>query len=149
MVQNQTTNFRNFTAQLLLGSIALAPGTLAFLRLDVDLASITVAYLIVTVVLSPMGSFIASAVVAFLLTSLIVMRLIRSLRAGGRQWRELFHKADRPFSAFCTVKSSGMSMGLSTCRSIIDAHGGRMSASGNEGPVATFQLVLPLQEDAS
>ena len=85
MVQNQTTNFRNFTAQLLRGSIALAPVTLAFFRLDIDLASITGAYLIVTVVLSPMGSFIASAVVAFLLTSSIVMRLIRSLRAGGKQ----------------------------------------------------------------
>jgi nitrogen fixation/metabolism regulation signal transduction histidine kinase len=150
MVQNQTTNFRNFAAQLLLGSIALAPGTLAFFRLDVDLASIAVAYLIVTVVLSPMGSFIASAVAAFLFTSSIVMRLIWSLRDGGKQWREFFHKADRLFNAFCTAKSSGVSMGLSTCPSIIDAHGGRMSASGNEKPVATLQLVLPLhQEDAS
>jgi signal transduction histidine kinase len=57
--------------------------------------------------------------------------------------------ADRLFNAFFTTKASGMGMGLSICRSIIAARGGRIWVEPNVLHGATFHFTLPsLQENA-
>jgi PAS domain S-box-containing protein len=50
---------------------------------------------------------------------------------------------ERVFEAFYTTKSSGTGMGLSICRSIIDAHGGKLWAEANKPRGAVFQFTLP------
>jgi Histidine kinase-, DNA gyrase B-, and HSP90-like ATPase len=50
---------------------------------------------------------------------------------------------DRVFAAFYTTKSSGVGMGLSISRSIIDAHGGRLWADMNAFRGAEFRFTLP------
>ena len=54
---------------------------------------------------------------------------------------------ERLFDAFYTTKSGGLGMGLSICRSIIEAHGGRIWASTNEPRGAVFHFTLPLERD--
>jgi PAS domain S-box-containing protein len=51
--------------------------------------------------------------------------------------------AHKMFDAFVTTKTSGMGMGLSICRSIIQAHGGRIWASPNEPHGTALNFTLP------
>jgi signal transduction histidine kinase len=50
---------------------------------------------------------------------------------------------DHVFEAFYTTKPGGLGMGLSICRSIIEAHGGRLWASASVPRGATFEFTLP------
>jgi signal transduction histidine kinase len=53
---------------------------------------------------------------------------------------------NRIFEAFFTTKPEGMGMGLSICRSIVEAHGGRIAASPANPHGSVFQVVLPIEE---
>jgi C4-dicarboxylate-specific signal transduction histidine kinase len=54
---------------------------------------------------------------------------------------------DRLFDSFYTTKPGGLGLGLSICRSIIEAHGGQLSASANVPRGAVFQFTLPVDPD--
>ena len=56
---------------------------------------------------------------------------------------------ERVFEPFYTTKISGVGMGLSICRSIINGHGGRLWAEANEPRGAVFQFTLPSPEGNS
>ncbi len=56
---------------------------------------------------------------------------------------------DKIFEAFFTTKENGMGMGLAICRSIIDAHRGRLWAASGEGVGASFSFTLPVQVRAT
>jgi C4-dicarboxylate-specific signal transduction histidine kinase len=55
---------------------------------------------------------------------------------------------ERLFEAFYTTKPSGLGMGLSICRSIIEAHGGRLWATANVPRGTVFQFTVPTRPDS-
>jgi C4-dicarboxylate-specific signal transduction histidine kinase len=65
-----------------------------------------------------------------------------SVKDSGRGL-DLQH-AEKIFDAFFTTKPNGLGMGLAISRSIVEAHGGRLWATRNVGPGATFQFTLPV-----
>jgi signal transduction histidine kinase len=68
------------------------------------------------------------------------VRLAVSDVGVGFQSRDVDHL----FDAFYTTKSGGMGIGLSISRSIVEGHRGRMWASPNDGPGATFAFSIPV-----
>jgi PAS domain S-box-containing protein len=57
--------------------------------------------------------------------------------------------ANKLFQAFYTTKSGGMGIGLSVSRSIIESHRGRLWASPNDGPGATFSFYIPCNAESA
>jgi two-component system sensor kinase FixL len=78
------------------------------------------------------------ALVSTLVTPDGVHLSVRDAGAGLRQG-----EGGRVFEPFYTTKASGMGMGLSIARSIVEAHGGRIWGRDNAGPGATFTFSLP------
>jgi len=72
--------------------------------------------------------------------------LVRVVDSGPRVDAEVVKKMFQPFF---TTKSSGMGMGLSICQTIVEAHGGRLTAAPNNPHGMEFQIIFPLHQNAA
>jgi PAS domain S-box-containing protein len=74
----------------------------------------------------------------------------RSVRVQVRDTGVGIAEADmeRLFGSFFTTKADGMGLGLAVCRSIVEAHGGRIAAERVDGPGALIAFTLPLADGA-
>jgi PAS domain S-box-containing protein len=68
--------------------------------------------------------------------------IVVTVRDSGEKLRS--DSIDQFFEAFYSTKSTGMGIGLSICRSIVEAHGGRIWATANADRGATFHVLLPV-----
>ena len=57
--------------------------------------------------------------------------------------------SERVLEAFYTTKPGGLGLGLSICRSILEAHGGRLWANSNVPRGAIFQFTVPAHTDST
>jgi PAS domain S-box-containing protein len=57
--------------------------------------------------------------------------------------------SSRAFEAFYTTKPDGLGIGLSICRSIVEAHGGKLAVTANMPRGAVFQFTVPTRGDGS
>jgi PAS domain S-box-containing protein len=71
--------------------------------------------------------------------------ILLTIRDSGPILRSEF--LDRFFEPFYSTKANGMGIGLSICRSIVEAHGGRIRAIGNASRGATLHITLPTSRD--
>jgi signal transduction histidine kinase len=55
---------------------------------------------------------------------------------------------NKMFQPFFTTKSSGMGMGLAICKTIVEAHGGQLTASASNPHGMEFKITLPLDQQA-
>jgi len=72
-----------------------------------------------------------------------------SVRVAVRDQGIGLEDPEKVFEAFVTTKENGMGMGLTICRSIVEAHAGRLWVAEARGPGATFCFELPIRVGAA
>ena len=75
---------------------------------------------------------------------------VKSVLVAARDSGPAFNpeNANRFFEPFYTTKTSGIGMGLTICRSIVEAHGGKLGVTANASYGATFYFTLPAYTEA-